>query len=89
MFFFLSLIFFILTESRKAENLELRFRNRKFQVSSSVMCAMLKKADLENNGYLKNVSNVVEDPGSNKSNSQASDMCILNIFIQGRIKDFT
>ena len=42
-------------------------------MSSSVMCAMLKKADLENNGYQKKVmSNVVEEPGSNMSNFQVN-----------------
>ena len=77
MFFVSSLIFFIWTDSRTDETLELKFRNRNFRVSPCVMCAMLKKANLENNGYQKRViSNVVKEPGSNISNFQVCHMCV-------------
>ena len=67
------MIFFIWTESRTDETLELKFHNRNFRVSSSVMCAMLKKAALENNGYQKKaISDIVQEPGSNMSNFQVS-----------------
>ena len=76
--FVLPLIFFIWTESRTDETLELKFHNRNFLVSSSVMCAMLKIADLENNGYQKKViSNVVEEPGSNMSNFQVNHIYVV------------
>lgn len=64
-------LFSTAVDSRTDETLELKFRNRNFRVSPCVMCAMLKKANLENNGYQKRViSNVVKEPGSNISNFQ-------------------
>lgn len=79
-FFVSSLIFFIWTESTTDETLELKFQNRHFHASSSAMCAMLKRADLENNGYKKKIiTNVVEEPGSNKTNSQACHVCMHDI----------
>ena len=67
--------------------MELKFHNRNFLVSSSVMCAMLKKADLENNGYQKEViTKVVEEPGSNISNFQACcKISLLSVVIRLRV----
>lgn len=87
--FVLSLIFFIWTDTETDENLQVTFTNGRFQSSSSAMCAMLKKADLENNGYKKEVINKeVEEAGSGKSNFQASRMCVyvikyLYLYFQG------
>lgn len=52
------------------------FVNDRFQSPSSVMCAMLKKADLENSGFQKEITTKdVKEAGSDKSNFQVS--CLL------------
>lgn len=53
----------------------MKFVNDRFQSSSSVMCAMLKKADLENSGFQKEITTKdVKEAGSDKSNFQVGCM---------------
>ena len=76
--FVVSLILFIWTDPHTDENLQIEFVNGRFQASSSGMCAMLKKADLENIGFQKEIiTKEVEEAGSNKSNFQASRMFVM------------
>lgn len=75
--FVVSLIFFIWTDTETDENLQVKFVNDRFQSSSSVMCAKLKRADLENIGFQKEIiTKDVQEAGSNKSNFQASRMFV-------------
>ena len=61
--------FFIWTDAETDESLQMKFVNGRFKSSSSVMCAMLKKADLENTGFQKEIiTKAVEEARSNKSN---------------------
>ena len=69
--------FLILTDTKTDETWELKFVNRRFQPSYSAMCAMLKRADLESNGYKKLViTKEVQEEKSGKSNFQASSICV-------------
>ena len=86
---YISLIFFIWTDTETDENLQLKFVNGRFQASSSGMCEMLKKADLESIGFKKEIiTKEVEEAGSDKWNFQASRMFVhaikdLHLYFQG------